>query len=118
MPNCLDSECKYHVPVIDELLDELYGASWFSSLDLRAGFHQILLKPGEEHKTTFQTHIGQFEFRVMTFGLTGAHRTFQKAINTTLSTLLRKCVLAFFDDIMVYSPTFATLAYGVGIASG
>jgi hypothetical protein len=62
--------------VIDELLDELSGASWFSSLDLRASFHQILLQLGEEHKTPFQTHIGHFEFRVMTFGLTGALGTF------------------------------------------
>jgi hypothetical protein len=86
--NALTVKCTYPVPVIDELLDELHGASWFSSLDLRAGFHQILLRPGEEHKTAFQTHIGQFEFRVMAFGLTGAPGTFQKAMNTTLSPLL------------------------------
>jgi hypothetical protein len=92
--------------MIDELLDELHGASWFSSLDLRAGFHQILLRPGEEHKIAFQTHIGQFEFRVMAFGLTGAPGTFQKAMNTTLSPLLRKCVLVFFDDILVYNSSF------------
>jgi hypothetical protein len=92
--------------VIDELLDELHGASWFSSLDLRAGFHQILLRPGEEYKTTFQTHIGQLEFRVMAFGLTFAPDTFQNAMNTTLSPLARKCVLVFFDDILVYSPSF------------
>jgi hypothetical protein len=67
---------KYSVPIIDELLDELHGASWFSSLDLRAGFHQILLKPEEEFKTTFQTHVGHYEFRAMAFGLTGALGTF------------------------------------------
>jgi hypothetical protein len=53
--------------MIDELLDELHGASWFTSLDLRAGYHLILLKPGEEFKTAFQTHLGHFEFRVMAF---------------------------------------------------
>jgi hypothetical protein len=74
--NALTVKCKYPVPVIDELLDELHGALWFSSLDLRAGFHQILLRPREEHKKAFQTHIGQFEFRVMAFGLTGAPGTF------------------------------------------
>jgi hypothetical protein len=44
------------VPVFDQLMDELANAKWFSTLDLRAGFHQILLQPGEEHKTAFQTH--------------------------------------------------------------
>jgi hypothetical protein len=70
--NALTVKFKYHVPIIDELLDELHGACWFSSLDLRAGFHQILLQPGEEFKTTFHTHVGYFEFRVMAFGLIGA----------------------------------------------
>lgn len=91
------------MPVIDELLDELFGASWFFILDLRADFHQILLKDGEEHKTALQTHLGHYEFRVMAFGLTGAPGTFQRAMNHTLSPLLRKCVLVFFDAILVYS---------------
>jgi hypothetical protein len=103
--NALAMKSMYHVPIVDELLDELSGASWFSTLDLRAGFHQILLQPGEEHKTAFQTHMGHFEFRVMTFGLTGAPTTFQRAMNTTLVPLLRKCALVFFDDILVYSPS-------------
>jgi hypothetical protein len=51
--NALTVKCKYHVPIIDELLDELHGTSWLSSLNLRAGFHQILLRLGEEHKTIF-----------------------------------------------------------------
>jgi hypothetical protein len=101
--NALTVKSKYHVPIIDELLDELFGASWFSILDLRAGFHQILLKAGESHKTAFQTHSGHYEFRVMAFGLTGAPGTFQKAMNHTLAPLLRKCALVFFDDILVYS---------------
>jgi hypothetical protein len=101
--NALTVKFKYPVPIIDELLDELHGASWFSSLDLRAGFHQILMKPGEEFKTAFQTHIGHFEFRVIAFGLTVAPTTFQKAMNATLEPLLRKCVLVSFDGILVYS---------------
>lgn len=60
--NALTLKSKFPVPVFDQLMDELSKASWFSSLDLRAGFHQIPLKAGEEYKTTFQTHFGQFEF--------------------------------------------------------
>jgi hypothetical protein len=57
-------------------MDELSQASWFSNLDLRASFHQILLEPDEEFKTAFQTHLGQYEFWVMAFSLTGALGTF------------------------------------------
>jgi len=53
---------KFPVLVFDELMDELSNASWFTNLDLRVGFHQILLQPGEEHKTAFQTHLGPYEF--------------------------------------------------------
>lgn len=81
----------------------LSSAQWFSSLDLRAGFNQIRLAPGEEHKTAFQAHWGHFEFTVMAFGLTGAPNTFQGAMNSTLQPLLRKCALVFFDDILIYS---------------
>jgi len=60
--NALTAKSKFPVPVFEELMDELANASWFTNLDLRAGFHQILLQPGEEHKTAFQTHLGQYEF--------------------------------------------------------
>jgi hypothetical protein len=103
--NPVTKKGKFPLPLIDELMDELAGASWFSKLDLRAGYHQICMAPREEYKIVFQTHLGQYEFRVMTIGLCGAPNTFQNAMNTTLAPLLRKCVLVFFDDILVYSPT-------------
>jgi hypothetical protein len=99
--NALTVKGQFPVPIIDEFLDELKGASWFSSLDLCAGFHQIPLNPEDCYKTTFQTHFGHFEFRVMSFGLTGAPHSFQRAMNSTLAHLLRKCVLVFFDDILI-----------------
>jgi hypothetical protein len=83
--NALTLKSKFPVLVFDQLMDEFGKASWFSKLDLRSGFHQILLKPGEEFKTAFQTHFGQYEFRVLAFGLTGAPGTFQGAMNVTLA---------------------------------
>jgi transposase InsO family protein len=103
--NTLTVARKFPLPVIDELIDELTGARWFSKLDLCAGYHQIRLAPGEEYKTAFHTHSGQLEYKVMSFGLSGAPATFQAAMNTTLQSVLRKHALVFFDDILVYSST-------------
>lgn len=104
--NALTLKSRFPIPVFEELMDELCKAKWFSTMDLNAGYHQIRLKPGEEFKTAFQTHFGHYEFKVMAFGLCGAPGTFQGAMNTTLASLWRKCVLVFFDDILVYSATF------------
>lgn len=105
--NALTLKTKFLIHVFDQLMDELAGSSWFTTLDLFSGYHQIRLQPGEEYKTTFQTHHGSFEFVVMAFGLSGAPNTFQSAMNTTLAPLLRKCVIVFFDDILVYNKSFA-----------
>jgi hypothetical protein len=86
--NALTVKGKYPLLVIDELLDELAGAKWFSKLDLHAGYHQICLAPSEEFKTAFQTHNGHYEFCVMAFGLTGAPATLQHAMNASLAPVL------------------------------
>lgn len=104
--NAINAKSKYPVPIIEELLDELEGASWFSSLDLTVRYHQILLKPGEEPKTIFHTRTGHYEFCVMAFDLSGVPGTFLKAMNTTLAPLVRRYALVFFDDILIYSRTF------------
>jgi hypothetical protein len=94
--NAMTVKSVYPIPVFDQLVDELGNAKWFSILDLYSGYHQIRLRLGEEFKTAFSTHAGHFEFRVVAFGLTGAPATFQGAMNTTLSPLLRRCVVVFF----------------------
>lgn len=103
--NAIIIKNKHPLPIMDELLDELAGASYFLKLDCRSGYHQIRVMQGDEMKTTFKTHSGLYEFTVMSFGLIDALATFQAAMNTIFAQLLRKCVLVFMDDILVYNRT-------------
>ena len=101
--NSLTQKDAYPLPRIETCLDTLSGAAWFSTFDLRSGFHQVKVNPKDVNKTTFTCHRGTFRFPRMPFGLCNAPATFQRLMDTVLMGLNFDICLAYLDDIIVYS---------------
>ena len=96
----------YPLPRIDDTLDRLQGAKFFSSLDLASGYWQVPVHPKHRYKTAFITHRGLFQFKVMPFGLCNAPATFQRMIDMLLTGFIWEFVMAYLDDIIIYSANF------------
>ncbi|GBG89159.1 hypothetical protein CBR_g48866 [Chara braunii] len=93
------------LPRIDDLLDRVQGCRFFSKIDLKSGYHQIAIRPEDQHKTAFQTRYGLYEFVVMPFGLCNAPGTFQHAMNRIFHDYLDKFIIVYLDDILIFSKT-------------
>lgn len=103
--NAISVKNKYPIPCIDDMLDAVAGAKYFTSLDLTSGYWQIRIAEEDVERTAFRTPFGHFQWRLMPFGLTNAPATFQSVMNDIFRPFLREFVVVYLDDILIYSKT-------------
>jgi hypothetical protein len=103
--NAITIKNRCTIPRIDDLLDAVSGSKYLTSLDLTSGYHQILISEEDRPKTAFRTPFGHFQFKVLIEGLTNAPATFHTAMNSIFYPFLRKFVVVYLDDILIYSRT-------------
>ena len=103
--NRVTKRMSHPLPRIDECLEQLYGAKYYSSIDLKSGYHQIRIRKEDIPKTSFNTRYGSYEWVVLPFGLMNAPPVFQKTMNAVLGDCVDKFAMVYLDDILIYSKT-------------
>ena len=106
MINLITKKDKYPLPRIDDTLDMLFGAIYFTTLDLFSGYWQIEIEESDKEKTAFTTELGHYEFNRMPFGLCNAPSTFQRLMENVLRPAIGKYAMAYIDDVIIYTKTF------------